>query len=273
MTKKNLILIHGWGFNQTIWDFNQEYLNILTTKYNYNIIKLDLYDIYKNIEYPNITIDIFLDKIIDYLNISKPKQQTHQAIHYDILGWSLGGIIALNLKHKYPNLINKIILCASTPCFINNNTDNNIWLYGVTEQNWNKFCDNLFNNYSKTIKEFILLQVFNTKDYKIIYKNLLGTYKINDINNLYKQYLQFGLDILKNNYINILDKLDNNKINFILGAKDSLVNKDITKYLEQNHPNINYNILSKSAHMPFISEPDLFYKTLIDFLENKNDHK
>ena len=242
-TKTNhLVLLHGWGFNSAVWTSSLENFG---NKYS-SITTLDLNGHGENIynpEYDNI--DTYLDHLITQI----PAGAT-------ILGWSLGGIIALLLLHKYPNHINNIIMCASNPCFISNNQ----WGYGVTPANWQEFYNKLIDNPKKTLQEFLLLQTLNYPDARSMYKKLLAF--LNNTKIASKNGLNWGLNILAQDYRYLLAKINPSQITFILGRKDLLVHSGLKSWLEQSHPQIEVHYFEKSGHMPFITEPELFYSCL-----------
>jgi pimeloyl-[acyl-carrier protein] methyl ester esterase len=239
--KPNLVLIHGWGFNSTIWQTNLEYLQ---SKFNIITIDLNGHGLSKyNHNYHNL--DLYLENIIPMIPDNS-----------NILGWSLGGIIALKLKNKYHNKVNKIILCCSTPCFINNNN----WNHGVDQKTWHKFSNDLLTDCERTLQNFLLLQTINHRDAKILYKKLIN---INNNSNPPDQNgLIWGLNILQQDHRLLLKNIDNNYIKFILGARDLLINKNLSTWLKENHPDIKTYLLNNSGHIPFITDHELFYNYL-----------
>ncbi len=231
--KSTLVLLHGWGFNSAIWQMNLEYLQ--THYNNYNILPLDLNG-HGEEKYNQLfcATNYYLEYLISKIPVSK---------NINILGWSLGGIIALQLKAKFPEVFNKVFLCASTPCFINN--DNSpFWIHGVNIETWDKFSEDLLNNYTKTLNNFMLLQTMNAENNssKKLYKQLVT------INNHSTPAsidgLKWGLNILKQDYRELLNIIDNNKLYFILGRQDRLVNQSLQTWLAENHPNIKTYLLS-----------------------------
>lgn len=249
----NLLLIHGWGFNSQIWEHNLPYL-----QKKYNIYTLDLNghgENSYNSSYENL--NLYLDEIVNNLF-------TMDACNnFSILGWSLGGIIALCLKQKYPKLINKILLCCSSPCFLSKDD----WSNGVEENIWNKFQSNLLSNQDKTIKEFLLLQTMGHENSKELYKTLLDIYNRSTPATL--EGLKWGLNLLNNDYRNHLKDINSNDISFLFGNKDRLVNKLLSEWLSNHHPRINTLLLNNSGHMPFITETDLFYQFINDAIKTK----
>lgn len=241
--KNNLLLLHGWGFNSSIWETNLAYLN---TKFNISTLDLNGHG---NQQYNPEHEDI--DRYLDYLIKDMPKNS-------DIVGWSLGGIIALRLKHKYPDIINNLTLCCSNPCFINNQS----WTYGVEQETWNKFSINLFTNKERAIKDFLLLQTMSSPKAKTLYEQLTKTNQASNLPDI--NGLNWGLNILKQDYRDLLAQINHKKIKFIFGARDLLINKDIISWFSETHPTIKAFILKNSGHIPFITEPDLFYHYLTE---------
>jgi pimeloyl-[acyl-carrier protein] methyl ester esterase len=244
--KPNLILLHGWAFNSAIW---QPTINFLSEYYNLITIDLNGHG-HNNFNSDYQQLDNYLDALIQQIPFNS-----------HILGWSLGGNIALNLKYKYPDHINKIMLCCSNPCFLTR-TD---WSHGINPKILAKFTNNLLIDPNKTIKEFLLLQTMNHTHAKTLYKNLLEI--VNNAPSPSSEGLKWGLNILEQDYLPLLNIIEHCDIKFILGAKDSLVPKTIAHYLTDNHQNIEVTVLDKSGHVPFITEPDDFYRTLINNLK------
>lgn len=233
-----LVLIHGWGFNKNIWQFNLDYLE---SKYNIITIELNGHgDTSFNHDYNNI--DQYLDSLIHQVPVGS-----------HILGWSLGGIIALNLKYKFHNHIDKIILCCSNPCFLNNHN----WQYGVDVEIWNKFSNNLISDPYRTIKNFLLLQTLDHPESKKLFNNLLNILNLAHLPSI--EGLKWGLDILQQDYRHILNQIKQTDISFILGLKDNLVNKKLALWLKQHFEKIPIAIIN-SGHLPFITNQQEFYQ-------------
>jgi pimeloyl-ACP methyl ester carboxylesterase len=52
----------------------------------------------------------------------------------------------------------------------------------------------------------------------------------------------------------------------VFGAHDNIVNPDQSKVLAQQLPQAHVQMMRRSRHFPMLDEPDLFRKTLLDFL-------
>lgn len=88
----SLFLIHGWATNATIWP---EWLSTSKTCY------------YQSPDYPNYS-ELARAFLAHY---NKYEQSV------TLIGWSLGGMLALQLAAEYPDKINKLILFSATPRF------------------------------------------------------------------------------------------------------------------------------------------------------------
>ncbi|MBT6021836.1 MAG: alpha/beta fold hydrolase, partial [Candidatus Thioglobus sp.] len=100
-TGKDLVLLHGWGFNADLF-------NALIEKYQnqYRITKIDLPGHGRSKDVAG-GIDEWCDEIIKIL----PKNPI-------LLGWSLGGLLAINIATKIQ--LSRLILIASSPNFVQN---------------------------------------------------------------------------------------------------------------------------------------------------------
>ena len=94
-----MVLIHGWGMTGNIWT---EIAKSLSKNYELYIVDLP------GMGRSGLIEPYSIDKIVDQIYLTTP----NNAI---ILGWSLGGQIAIKLAVKYSNYINDLILVSTTP--------------------------------------------------------------------------------------------------------------------------------------------------------------
>lgn len=94
-----LALIHGWGQHGGVW---RELL-----------AQLDL-PAALNLELPGHGAapagEFDLDALVDAYAAQAPSACA-------VLGWSLGGMLALRWAQRHPQQVRKLVLCATTPCF------------------------------------------------------------------------------------------------------------------------------------------------------------
>jgi pimeloyl-[acyl-carrier protein] methyl ester esterase len=179
---------------------------------------------------------------------------------FDILGWSLGSLIAIKMSLMYPKKIHRIVLVGGTPCFINQ-TD---WSYGVDVRDFNNFANKLFKNYKSTMINFYILQLMHSKNSKLIIKKLKEMEAVENPPEI--KSLQLGLDILLNNDLrNDINKIKHQTL-LITGDMDRLTPKSASMWLESHLKESQLKLIKGASHIPFLSHSDEFFNCLDQFL-------
>ncbi len=129
-----IILLHGWGFTPDIWT---PVVNALAQR------GLDR----ARIAVPALPLQTGeLSHSIHALSALIP-ERAH------IVGWSLGGELALAFANQQPARIASLTLIASTPCFMNRHD----WLLGQPESLLDDFDQRLADNPAALLKRFSML--------------------------------------------------------------------------------------------------------------------
>lgn len=246
---KPLVLIHGWGMNSNVWNNIEADLS----KY-FKLIMINL----PGMGGCKLNNNYFMSSIIDSLNKFIP----NNAI---LLGWSLGGQIAIAYQKKFPKKIKHLILVSSTPCFINKKE----WNYGVEKDIFEKFASQLLVNWKKTIHQFFLLQLYGLPNIRKVIVKFEDA--ILSLGNPEPKALSAGLKLLldtdcRKNLINIKVKTL-----IISGDKDRLTPLESSKYMAEKIPNSVLKIFPGSGHIPFLCEPKIFVQSILNFIKEKND--
>lgn len=217
---ENLVLIHGFGF---CGDIFKPLIAKLQNQYKITILDLPGHGGSCSV----IGFDNWIKKIFTII----PKNST-------ILGWSLGGLVAIKLAKL--TSAKKIILCGSTPKFIQDKS----WDYGIKKDNFISFANNINTNIEKGLTRFISLQGLEKTQIKELKKIIINNLPV-------RSGLNNALDILlKENLITELLEIDN--IEVVLGKKDTIVPVAIQEFYLKN--NIKTTILD-CGHLPFL-HPD-----------------
>ena len=196
--------------------------------------------------------------IIDSLNKLIPNNTT-------LLGWSLGGQIAIAYQRKFPRKIKHLILVSSTPCFINKKE----WNYGVEKEIFEKFSSQLLVNWKKTMHQFFLLQLYGVPNIRKVAAKFEGT--ILSLDQPDPSALSAGLELLLDtDYRKILKNI-NVKTLIISGDKDRLTSLESSKYMDDIIPNSSLKIFPGAGHIPFLFEPEIFVQSILNFVKEKND--
>jgi len=243
-SKRQLILIHGWGINKAVW--HQLEQNLLD---DIKIVAIDLPGYGQEDHIPSpYNVNNLAQVIAPHV------QQAEQSI---VLGWSMGGLVAIELAKLYPQKISQLILVASNPKFVQAAD----WKFAVEKQVFINFANELKKDIKKTIRRFIAIQAMGSptakEDIKTIY-GLIAQHQPADYDSLNK-----GLDILLSS-----DQRDSLlsltlPVLMIAGDKDSLVKLDALQYLceqniQQHQNNLSLQVIEGAGHAPFISHFNLF---------------
>lgn len=178
-----------------------------------------------------------------------------------IIGWSLGGNIALDLAVQYPDKVLGLCLLSTTPRFIE---DEN-WSVGMAVDVFEKFQQGLAANVTKMLHRFDLLQSKDDK-YSDSLRYALGEYRAQQ-KPLPVEDLQRGLDLLQNYDQRDLIRTIQQPMLWCFGSTDTLVNSDTVEEIRQILPLVNIEVFHQTAHLPFLTATDHFFKALLQLFD------
>ena len=227
-----LNVLHGWGMNAHLFD---DWSEDLSQYFQVNLIDLPGHGLNHQ---ENLSLDMDA--------LAKEASELPQGIW---LGWSMGGMLALNLALKHPEKVDALIMLCATPCFIQRPH----WPHGTDTQVLAQFAENLQLDVRQTIKTFLALEVMGVKDersqlrvlkQKVFERPLPST-----------QALNAGLTLLKE--VDLSEELKNMKTPslWISGRRDRLVLPQAMAQAAQLCGGA-YHMLRGSGHAPFIRQAE-----------------
>ena len=195
-----------------------------------------------------------IEKILEEINAIAEEQ-------ISIMGWSLGGQLAIEYQNKYRKKVKQLILVSTTPCFVNNNN----WNYGVERKVFDNFSSSVLHDWNSAMRKFFNLQLIGAKDRKNILAKLENYFlnkKSPSIEALGKG-LRFLID---NDY---RDKLKRIKIPVLIlsGNKDKLIPLKASEFLNDNILNSRLKIIDGATHIPFMSHQEIFIQHVSEFMK------
>jgi pimeloyl-[acyl-carrier protein] methyl ester esterase len=243
----NVVLLHGWGMHGGLWGkFNE----LLSESCQTHAIDFPGFGFSKNVE-NEFTLDAITAVVEDYIKqLNKP---------VSLIGWSLGGLITLNILKRKNVDINKVVLIATTPSF----TKKLDWECAIEQSVFNDFSNDLKIDYKKTLKRFLSLQTrgsdLSREELRELNKKLTERGEPNIM------ALENGLKILSEEDLRTKNE---NKIAtmIVLGEKDTLVPLSVKNKFEKMFPNLDKLILEKTGHAPFISNPEICAEKIKNFI-------
>lgn len=240
----HLALLHGWGLNGAVWDSLRA---LLAARFTLHIIDLPGHG-YSSTA-PFTGLEAAADAIVEAL-----PARTH------MLGWSLGGQVALSIAQRHAVCIDKLVLVATTPRFVES-TD---WPYGKKAHVLDDFAARLANNYAATIRGFLALQTLNQPNARAVIADLQTAMSARGEPSA--AALQAGLEVLRASDLrNVVAAIRHPAI-VIQGDHDALTAERAAHWLAEHLPNAKYALLEHAAHTPFLSHQDEFLQQLIEFL-------
>ena len=240
-----LVLIHGWGLHSGVW---QPLIKRLASKYMLYLVDLPGHGSSRPIE------PFHLHAIADEVSQQIPGVS-------DILGWSLGGLVAQRIALNQPDRIRRLILCGTTPCFVNKVG----WFAGIDSSSFEAFADNVSHDYKAAMLQFLTLQCMQSSDRRSTIKQLRASFETRPTPT--QTTLGRALNILLDSDLRH-EVADIRKPTLLIhGDRDTLAPVQAAHWMMQQLPIGFLRVISGAAHAPFLSHSEQFIETLNQFLE------
>lgn len=227
--KRKLVFLHGWGMHPVIWHPLLERFDSATA--------LPLPG------YAGSAPAQTLDEMADRLALELDAQTT-------LVGWSLGGLVAMRMAIRYPEKVGRLVLIGVTPCFVNRAD----WRWGVEDAVFDLFATNLAEDYPGTIRRFLALQAQGSDAVKTV---LLGLRKqLLALPQPDMAVLESGLSILRNSDLRHGLFQLKQPVVLIHGVGDKLAPVQAARWLKEKIPLVALHEIKGAAHAPFLSHLD-----------------
>lgn len=244
----DLVLLHGWGLNVRVWDGLVQEL-----RGRFRLIAVDLPGHGKSPWTPGrIT----------------PAEQAwllHSTLtpisnRYSLLGWSLGGQIALDLAAAMPAQIDKLVLVATTPRFVAASD----WPYGMKLEAITKMATQLREDYQQTVRDFLDLQVRGSMDGTSVVDQMRRALSVHG--EAKPDALEAGLNTLATSDLRPTLPHVRTPTLVIAGQNDRITAPGASRVLATALPDARYVEMRRAAHAPFLSHRKEFTAVLEPFL-------
>lgn len=240
-TRPPLVLLHGWGLNQGVWqslkhDLSQEY----------QVLTPDLPGFGDNQTYPT---GYALTQVVAQLAATLPDNSY-------VCGWSLGGLLAIALAEQYPHKVARLALVAASPCFLASAD----WP-GMQAAVLQQFATALQQDIGQTIQRFLAIQALGSEHARTDIQQLrqaIAAYPIPE-----PAAVAGALRLLAEQDLRAsLSKLTQ-PVQACFGRLDSLVPVAVVAPLQALIPGAQLTVMDKASHAPFISHPVEFKAWLL----------
>ncbi len=240
-----LVMIHGWGMHSGVW---QPLIKRLSAKYMLYLVDLPGMGNSRPIEPYHL------------YNLADEVAEVIPGVS-DVLGWSLGSLVAQRIALNQPDRIRRLVLVSATPKFIS--TPN--WQAGVDPANFSAFAESVNHDYKATILQFLTLQCMKSSDRRTTIKQLRASFDTRPTPT--QTTLKRALHILLESDLRAEIANIRKPTLLIHGDRDTITPVQAAHWMMQQLPTGFLRVIAGGAHAPFLSHTDLFIETLNQFLE------
>lgn len=248
-----LVLLHGWGMHGGIWG---ELVVQLAQAFEVHCVDLPGHGYSGREEAEKGSAnspDFTLESVAQELS-------ARFGGPVNLLGWSLGGMIAQHWAAREPSQVKKLVLAASTPCF----SCSAGWAYGMPQETLALFAGELEQNFSATLRRFLGLQVRGSEGEREMLAALRERLFSRGEPDL--AALRGGLEILRSADLRAVLSQIRQPVMVIAGGRDKITPPQASHYLAQTLPNARLVEIESAAHAPFLSHPQVFVEHVKKFL-------
>ncbi|UXY15012.1 pimeloyl-ACP methyl ester esterase BioH [Chitiniphilus purpureus] len=177
-----------------------------------------------------------------------------------VVGWSLGGAVALQWALSRPDKLRSLTLTATSPCFMQRDD----WAPAMAPATLAQFAASLDADWRGTLKRFIALQAMGDAAARTVARELTEELFAHGEPQL--TALCAGLELLRDTDLRArVHELD---LPMLLqyGDRDTLTPLGAGVWLSARHPNATFIVHRGAAHAPFVSHQADFVAALHRFL-------
>ncbi len=193
----------------------------------------------------NATLDAWSNSLL--------KNIPHNAI---LCGWSLGGLLALELARRMPRRISRLILIGTSPRFVSGTN----WPHALAPETVTAFNRDYAATPETTLRRFLALQVLGDRQRKTVQTTLTATLDTAALKNDHQQIsggnpFEDGLRLLTHSDMRPHLASIRQPALLIHGERDALMPASAAEQTAAALPDATLHILRECGHAPFLSEP------------------
>lgn len=233
----DLVLLHGWGMSSEVW---RSWLALLRIRCN--VILLDLPGFGRSAPQTQLPLEELLEQLKAYI----PERAA-------LLGWSLGGALALAFTQKFPKHCSALMTIACNPCFVARDD----WPHAMARRDFAEFKHAIARNPSIPLQRFLGLQVRGGDHERELLRWLRQQPVAKDI-----AALSWGLDLLAQLDLRAALQSSSLLAVHVYGSSDALVPAQAAVQVGTMAPNHVSVLIDGAAHLPFVSHAELCWQHL-----------
>lgn len=242
----DLVMLHGWSMHSGVW---HELADRLAQRFSLHLVDLPGHGL-SDWQQGGFELDNLLPELA---------AKTPQSAVW--MGWSLGGLLSLAMAQRYPQKIAKLILMASTPCFVQADD----WPCAMDAAIFEQFAASLDDNQQQTLQRFLMLQAKGADKSRETIRQL--SQQLAQQHSPDPQALHAGLDCLLS--LDMRQALAGLACpsQLILGTRDTLIPQSLPAQAKQLNSALELVSIESAGHAPFIAQAELCQQQIEQFID------
>lgn len=232
MSQKPLVFLHGWAQSRQIWCNQFEPFNDA---------------LFLNLPGHGSAADLPADEWVDAIVAQLPDEPCH------LVGWSLGGMVAMQIAAIHPERVAALMLVSTTPRF----RASEAWLHGSSDEVFNGFREAVESGSPKALNRFFALMLHGDALSRSDYNRLAKT-AVDRSNPVSDTGMQGGLELLQELDLRWLAKAIKQPVLIVHGESDAVVPVAAGRWLAEQISHSESHIFPDCGHAPFLTRPDTF---------------
>ena len=239
--KANVLYLHGWGLHGGVWDAVRA------------VVPGEAPDLPGYGVTPSMR-PYTAEGLADAL----AKMLTAPSV---VVGWSMGGMVALALAARHPHKVSRLVLVGSTPCFVARDD----WPHGMSALTLAAFAADLQRDYRATLQRFLALQARGGDAAREVVVQLRAGLRARAEPS--PETLAAGLELLRGVDLRAAIAGVSCPTLLLHGAYDTLCPAAAAEWLAVRLHDASLALHAQASHAPFLSHPAWFNAALRDFVE------
>lgn len=242
----DLVLLHGWGLHSIVWD---DIMPGLLEHFRVTVVDLPGMG-----QSPLPGEDYTLEFLVDQVMQVAPSR-------FHVLGWSLGGLVAMRLAEREPQRCLSLVTVASSPRYVAAAD----WPAAMSASILSKFAELYEEDHEGTLIRFLALNCKGSQSQQNDVR------KLRDM--LYfcglpaRRALREGLVILRDTDLRALLARRREPCLMVFGEHDHIVPAAVMADVQALAPAVQTALIAGAAHVPFLSVPEAFLAGVRDWWE------
>lgn len=172
-----------------------------------------------------------------------------------LCGWSLGGLIALDLALRHPQRIARVVLTGASPCFVARAADDahGAWPHGLAPTTVDEFIAGFATDAPATLRRFVALQALGDGQRRTVATALAKA--LSGCDGTRRAALADGLELLARADLRPALPRLHVPVESMHGAHDALMPVDGARWLARQWPQSRLTVFDDCGHAPFLSHP------------------